>query len=244
MRHDMGFFTERLEDDRGWKVVFISHCLLNENTRYLGGAFREGCVDEVLDEIRGRGLGIIQMECPEQRAWGGVLKKYMWLGLGTRNGVLLKLKRPLMAVFLWNTRRVCRKMAREIVRQVRDYLGSGFAVAGVIGIGGSPTCGVRNTVDIGKFSDYMLTADLDRLDRETLNRDGIRECGIEGRGLFIEALHTELHRKGISIDFYEYDLFQEMEGSVPPLGIQAGLEDTRLDILASSIRNAARTVMK
>ena len=30
---------ERLDDERSKKVVFISHCLLNENVRYLGGAF-------------------------------------------------------------------------------------------------------------------------------------------------------------------------------------------------------------
>ena len=39
---------ERLKDERGKRVVFVSHCLLNENVRYLGGAFRRGGVDEVI----------------------------------------------------------------------------------------------------------------------------------------------------------------------------------------------------
>jgi len=31
-----------LKDSRNGKVIFLSHCILNENTRYLGGACRAG----------------------------------------------------------------------------------------------------------------------------------------------------------------------------------------------------------
>ena len=47
-----------LRDERSGEVVFVSHCLLNQNTRYLGGAFRPRCP-------------------PEQRVWGGVLKRLL-----------------------------------------------------------------------------------------------------------------------------------------------------------------------
>jgi len=67
---------ERLRDERGGRVLFVSHCLLNENVRYQGGAGRRGAVDEIVDECRMRGLGICQMPCPEQRAWGGVGKRF------------------------------------------------------------------------------------------------------------------------------------------------------------------------
>jgi len=66
---------ERMEDGRSNRVIFVSHCLLNENTRYLGGAFRRGCMDEIVDAFQQEGLGIYQMRCPEQLAWGGVLKR-------------------------------------------------------------------------------------------------------------------------------------------------------------------------
>jgi predicted secreted protein len=49
--------------------VFVSHCLLNENTRYLGGAFRPGAVGEVVDTYLRAGTGICQLPCPEQLAW-------------------------------------------------------------------------------------------------------------------------------------------------------------------------------
>ncbi len=56
-RGDVRLWTERLEDRRSRKVVFLSHCLLNENTRYLGGACREGCVEEIVQLCQQRGLG-------------------------------------------------------------------------------------------------------------------------------------------------------------------------------------------
>jgi uncharacterized protein YbbK (DUF523 family) len=69
------FLLERLEDERSKRVIFVSHCLLNENTRYLGGAFRPGSVSELVDGWQREGMGVCQMHYPEQRAWGGVLKR-------------------------------------------------------------------------------------------------------------------------------------------------------------------------
>jgi hypothetical protein len=48
--------SERLSDERGKRVVFVSHCLLNENARYPGGAFHSGAVPEIA-ELRRRELG-------------------------------------------------------------------------------------------------------------------------------------------------------------------------------------------
>lgn len=59
---------ERLQDERSKRVIFVSHCVLNENSRYPGGAFRRGCVDELVDGFQQEGLDIYQMRCPEQRA--------------------------------------------------------------------------------------------------------------------------------------------------------------------------------
>jgi hypothetical protein len=38
-------------------VVFVSHCLLDENARYLGGAFHPGAVPEMIGLLR-RGVGL------------------------------------------------------------------------------------------------------------------------------------------------------------------------------------------
>jgi predicted secreted protein len=55
----------QLTDRRSKKVVFLAHCLLNENTRYLGGACRGCCVREIVEQCITHDLGMVQMPCPE-----------------------------------------------------------------------------------------------------------------------------------------------------------------------------------
>src|SRR5512142_460283 len=78
----MAHIKARMADRRKGEVVFISHCILNTNARYLGGSERSGSVEELARGYLESGVGICQMPCPERRAWGGVLKPYLWLGLG------------------------------------------------------------------------------------------------------------------------------------------------------------------
>jgi hypothetical protein len=51
----INLLKEKLSDDRSKRVVFISHSLINENTRYLGRAFAEGIINEVMDEQKLKG---------------------------------------------------------------------------------------------------------------------------------------------------------------------------------------------
>jgi predicted secreted protein len=55
---------DRLRDQRGRRVVLVSHCLLNQNTRYAGGATRSDAVAELANELIGAGYGIHQLPCP------------------------------------------------------------------------------------------------------------------------------------------------------------------------------------
>ena len=135
---------ERLKDERSKRVIFVSHCLLNENTRYLGGAFRRGCVDELVDFFQQEGLGIYQMRCPEQQAWGGVLKRHLSPFYGSKGTILYRLRHVLLPLFLLYTCWVYRRLAKEVVKDVEDYLRSGFEVIGIVGVGGSPSCGATS----------------------------------------------------------------------------------------------------
>ncbi len=139
---------ERLKDERGKRVIFVSHCLLNENTRYLGGAFRRGCVDELVDSFQQEGLGIYQMRCPEQQAWGGVLKRRLLPFFGSKGTFLYRLRHVLLPLFLWYTRWVYKRIAKVVVRDIEDYVRSGFEVVGIVGVGESPSCGVWSRLDL------------------------------------------------------------------------------------------------
>jgi len=212
MKPKLKRLAEKLKDERSKKVVFVAHCILNENTRYLGGAFRKGCIDEIVDEIQRQGIGIVQMQCPEQKGWGGLLKRYMWLPIGSRNTILYKLKGVFLPFFVWNTRRIYQKIAKEIGAEIKDYLDSGFEVLGIMGIAGSPSCGVTRALDIRRSFEFLANTDIDDLDRKRMNELGVNELIIEGKGFFIEAIEKELKKKNISVRFYEHDLSTEIKG--------------------------------
>lgn len=76
---------QRLKDSRSKQVVFLSHCILNENTRYLGGACRGSCIREIVEQCLDNNWGIVQMPCPEQHVWGGVTKRLLLISYGAKD---------------------------------------------------------------------------------------------------------------------------------------------------------------
>lgn len=218
MKRTMKLLTERLRDERSKKVIFAAHCILNENTRYLGGAFRKGCIDEIVDEIQRQGIGIVQMKCPEQKAWGGVLKKYMWSPVGSKNTFFHKISPVVFPLFIWNTKRIYRKIAQEVADEIQDYKESGFDVVGIMGIGGSPSCGVNTTLDMKKSAELLANTPADGMSREKINGPGNIELLIKGEGYFIEALRDSLKGRGLDVRFYEHDLISEILGK--PINIE------------------------
>ena len=205
--------VERLPDARGREVVFLAHCLLDENTRYLGGACRACCVREVVDACLDAGLGVVQMPCPEQEVWGGVLKRRMlWLyGLERRNrlaAALVRLGRPIAT---WYVRRRSRRLARRIAAQIDDDVRSGVRVRAIIGIDGSPSCGVHTTIDAGRFVDAMMRVDVARFSTAAQNAM-VRRFAAPGRGLFVDELARALRRRHLDVPLVAHDLFRELDG--------------------------------
>jgi predicted secreted protein len=206
----------QLADARGGRVVFLSHCLLNQNVRYLGGAGRAGGVSEVVDGYLGRGVGICQLPCPEQRAWGGVPKRRMLAAYGSAGTLRAPLARLLLRPFTWYTRRVYARLARGVTRDVADYQRSGVEVVGLVGIGGSPSCGVATTLDLPAAVDALTRCPAARLDRRTLNEDIIAPNVHPAEGLFIHALRQQLARAGAHVPMDEHDLLAELGIRPPP----------------------------
>ena len=204
--------SDRLGDARGKQVAFVSHCLLNENVRYLGGAFRPGGVAEVIDELVSRGVGICQMPCPEQRAWGGVLKRRMLRAYGARGTALYRLRGPLLRLFILYTRMVYWRLAGRVVSQIADYERSGFTVIGIVGVGSSPSCGIHTTLDLRRSFEVMAATPIESVDRRAFNRDAVVACRVAGSGLYIRALERQLRRRGLTPSLLEHDLVAEMRG--------------------------------
>jgi len=211
MEDKIKLLQQKLADVRGKKVIFVSHCLLNENTRYLGGATRKGPINEIIDELRKRGIGIVQMKCPEQKAWGGVLKKEMLRAYGAKE-IPAFFRKLYIKNFIKKTKHIYQSMAKEIIEEISDYIKSGFEVVGIIGVKGSPSCGVSASLDLKRSADYLVNIDIKTINKETLNNDLYKTCLSNSRGLFIEALKKEIGKLNIDIPFLEHDLISELKG--------------------------------
>jgi predicted secreted protein len=211
MRRQMNALSNTLHDKRSKKVIFLSHCILNENTRYLGGAFREGLIKEIVEVIQDHGIGIVQMKCPEKQAWGGVLKPSMWVPLYRKHRVIPTILLPL---FIWNTRRKYKRMAKDVVKEIKDYTASGFTVVGVVGVSASPTCGVRSSLDMRKFCRFLQRSRLEDITREQVNKQVTTDCLVSRSGMFIDEIKKQIERSNLHVPLYEHDLQREIHGDI------------------------------
>lgn len=186
-------------------MVFLSHCLLNHNVRYLGGAEREAGARDLVDGYLAGGVGICQLPCPEQRAWGGVLKRRMLIAYGAGGSWRGPLVRALVGGFVAYTRLVYARLAREVAAEVADYQDCGLQVVGVVGIAGSPSCGVETTLDLPAAVNVLSRCPLADLDRRVVKDEAVGSHTVPGRGLFVTALQRQFTKRGLGIRFDEYD---------------------------------------
>ncbi len=195
----------------------MSHCILNQNVRYFGGACRGCCVREIVEQCLDSDLGIVQMPCPEQHAWGGVTKRWLLMAYGAKGTFLYHMRRLFLPLILLYTKLIYRRLAKTTADQVNDYLVSGYSVIGVIGIDGSPSCGVNNTLDFKRSFELTASMDVKSVTVEQMNTI-IRQSLTEGRGLFAAALQKELKKRHIDLPYHAHDLIAEINGKTSSAG--------------------------
>lgn len=211
----------RLDDARSGRVVALSHCLLNENVRHLGGATRPGALDELVDAVQGAGVGICQLPCPEQQAWGGVLKRRVLRAYGSDRQGLGRVRRLLTPLFLAYTRWRYRQLAHRVAAELADYRGSGHRVVGIVGVDGSPSCGVQRTLDIDRAVGALASCDPVATDAAAFNERIVLGSLVRGQGLFISALSHQLRRRRLPVPLCAHDLAGELGGQ---RGVDAALQ--------------------
>ncbi|MCP4692723.1 MAG: DUF523 domain-containing protein [Desulfobacterales bacterium] len=154
------------DDARSKSVIFVAHCLLNQNSISDGTADYPGAVGDVMEVLRASRVGIVQMPCPELMCLG--------LDRGNRDGAASPVVEENTRIREMMEREPAageiRRLVRFVARQISEYRKYGFDVRGIVGINRSPSCGV-----------------------ETTSRDN-RE--VDGEGVFIAALRDELGKNG------------------------------------------------
>ena len=132
-----------LDDARKRKVVFLSHCFLNINTRFPQGCAFPGANVPLVNTLLKHDLGIIQMPCPEFLCMGLEKEQY---------GEIPEAE----------LRECFRDIAAGVVDQIEAYLGLGYEIGGIIGMNPSPSCGV----EVSKGKGTMLGLDNDTSEKE------------------------------------------------------------------------------
>lgn len=191
-----------MADPRSGQVVFVSHCVLNQNTRYLGGAVCPGVVAAAVQRYVDD--GIVQLPCPEQRVWGGVLKtRMLWLIEHPRIARSAPVLLPIAGRYLrWRYAR----LARTVAADVEGYLASGLSVRGIVGVAGSPSCGVRTTLDLGRAAKAVGCRGRAPATAEWMNTTVVEPALRPGQGLFIRELRRALQRRGVTAPMLEETL--------------------------------------
>lgn len=111
--------------NRSRRLVLLAHCYLNQNAKVAGLAREPGMVLPILQVLHAHGLGVIQLPCPEMvmagiKRWWQTKRLYDFPGY----------------------RRYCREEAAAIVDQLVDYHHNGYETVALVGVDGSPTCGI------------------------------------------------------------------------------------------------------
>ena len=147
----------------------MCHCILNVNSKIMGLALYAGAFERVVKKYLAAGIGMIQLPCPE----------LTYLGL----------KRWGMTRDQYDTpyyRRHCTTILTPYVDQIVDYTRNGYQVEAVIGVDGSPSCGVHRTC-IG-YRGGMIGGEPSPQFEE-----------LQEPGVFIRTLAEMLNAQGLSI---------------------------------------------
>ena len=156
-------------DTRSKSIVFVAHCVLNQNAVSDGTATHGGTVQEMVDFLNRTRVGIVQMPCPELLCLG--------LDRGNPKGgtspVVEENSRIRKALQDTSAINMLKAIVENVVFQITEYQKYGFDIRGIVGINRSPSCGVDTT--------------------SAHNKE------IAGHGLFIDALQKALQARGITI---------------------------------------------
>lgn len=131
------------EDERSKRVLLVAHCVLNQNAKLDRCASYPGAVREVAQALIDSDVGILQMPCPELHCLG--LDRQAEPDTGaTVEEEDARIARRLTGELEQNK---LRDIVDGLVYQVQEYRENGFTIDGVVGMDGSPSCGVDRWAD-------------------------------------------------------------------------------------------------
>lgn len=156
------------KQDAQKRVVFVAHCVLNQNAKVAVFARYPGVVSPIVDLARQKGYAIEQLPCPELLAMG-ITRWWTTKDIYDNPGY----------------RRHCAGLAKWTADVVERYAKNGYDVR-LIGLDGSPSSGVRFTGTSEPTWGGRPNATVEQFKI------------VPGKGVWIEELEKELKRRGLA----------------------------------------------
>ncbi len=166
--------------DRARKIILISHCLLNVNSKVEGINPFPGVHKELLQILVEKDYGIIQLPCPEMT----------YFGISRWAHVRDQFDFPAF-------REHCQKLFKPILHQIQDYSDNGYHIEGIIFVEGSPSCGLTKVTKGENWKGVNSADGYAKLLEESTK--------IPGKGIFVQELEKLLNQADFKINHYVLD---------------------------------------
>lgn len=157
-----------MTDPRSNRIAVVCHCILNVHSLEDGLAEYPGLEEDIVETLIEKGVGLVQMLCPETRLHG-----------------IERLPMPKDTYDKPHIRASYAAYAREEVLQLMEFVKKGADIVAVIGAEASPSCGVNI---VGRWKPGV-PVETRRFPEDV--------DFIKGRGVFMEELEEALAAEGI-----------------------------------------------
>lgn len=163
------------------KIIFVSHCVLNTASKVIRNDQKGTTTEDIIrknfiNESLKQGIQFVQLPCPELlmygcSRWGHTKEQF---------------DNPFF-------RNACNKLLEPYVLQMKEYMNhpEKFEVLGIVGIDGSPSCGVNITCQGEWGGELTRRNDLEKVIKSLHVKDE--------KGVFMEVLEAMMVEQGIDL---------------------------------------------
>lgn len=169
-----------MDDGAKPRILLVSHCLLNSYSSVKGRRAPKEMARRLVMAMLEEGVGVFQLPCPEftyegPNRWAKSYEQYDTTFFRTH----------------------CRDLVEPVRHQVREYVKDGARILGVIGVGGSPSCGAFHVYEGADWGGCFDKGP----DGSPWQVPGGGK--VHGRGVFLEAVAQALLEEGVDVPVLE-----------------------------------------
>ena len=167
-----------MRDVRGMKLAVVAHCIMNQNTVAPGLASHRGAVEAFVKLLVEKGYGILQLPCPEATYLG---MKRWWMTKNQYDST--------------GYRSHCRRILEPTLVTLEELTKTGAEYI-VIGVKGSPSCGIYTTTTGEWQGDPSKATE-------------VKTAKSPGMGVFMEEFFGQIKARGIKRPLKTLDIDHE-----------------------------------